>query len=174
MRAVSGPVNAAARDRCLAACLLAVSGYVWYETASYPVPAADAGAEGLGPAFYPRLLAGLLAGMACLVGAAGALRRPKPSPVPAPPIAAAERLRAASLFAMLVAYWLLLPLLGYLLCTFALLVAAMLTLAPPGRRRRPATWALIGGCSAAATGGIFLLFARVVKVPIPMGSLFGG
>ncbi len=173
-RAVRGSMKAAAQDLCLAACLLAISGYVWYETASYPAPAADAGAEGLGPAFYPRLLAVLLAGMACLVAAAPALRRAKPSLVASQPIAATERLRAVSLFTMLVAYWLLLPPLGYLLCTFGLLVAAMLLLAPPERRRRPATWALIGGCSAAATVAIFLLFAWVVKVPIPMGSVFGG
>lgn len=157
----------------MAACLLAVSGYVWYETAGYPRPAGEAGAEGLGPAFYPRVLAVLLASFACLMVAAAVLRRPQPSAIPAEPMAASERLRAASLFGMLVAYWLLLPVLGYLLCTFALLGTAMFLLAHPDRRRRPAVWALIGGCSAAATGGIFLLFARVVKVPIPVGRLFG-
>ncbi len=169
-------MKSAARDLVLAICLLALSMYVWYETATYPAPAGEAGAEGLGPAFYPRLLAITLAGLACLVAVAALLRRGKSAPSPMPPasLTANDRLRAAALFGTMVAYWLLMPWLGFVLCTFCFLVAAMLLLATPDRRRRPPIWALVGGCSALATASVFLLFTRVVKVPIPLGRLFGG
>jgi hypothetical protein len=170
----AGVMKRAARDLALAISLLALSAYVWYETASYPAPAGEAGAEGLGPAFYPRLLAITLAGLACLVAAAMLRGRPTAAPVTSSAIPASGRLHAAILLGILLAYWLLMPLLGYLLCTFAALAAAMLLLVPPARRRRPGTLALIGSCSAAATLGVFMLFTRVVKVPIPMGRLFGG
>jgi hypothetical protein len=167
-------MKSAARDLALAICLLALSAYVWYETGSYPAPAAEAGAEGLGPAFYPRLLAITLTGLACLVAATALRGRPKVAPLTPPAPQTSSRLRAAAVLVILLGYWLLMPLLGYLLCTFAALLAAMLLLVPSDRRRRPATLALIGGCSAGATIGVFLLFTRVVKVAIPMGRLFGG
>ena len=166
-------MNAPARDLVLTACCLALSGYIWYETASYPRPSGESMVEGLGPAFYPRLLAILLAGLALLVALAAGLgrwREPAPAPGAAPP---RGRLRVGILLAILVAYWLLMPALGYLDTTFAALVITMVFLAPPDRRRRPATLGLIAGCAAAATAGVFLLFTRVVKVPIPMGTWLG-
>jgi ABC-type cobalamin transport system permease subunit len=166
-------VNAPARDLALTACCLALGGYIWFETASYPRPSGESLVEGLGPAFYPRLLAILLAGLALLVAMASGLgrrREPPRAPGAAPPLG---HLRVGILLAILVAYWLLMPLLGYLATTFAALVLTMFFLAPAERRRRPATLSLIAGCAAAATAGIFLLFTRVVKVPIPMGIWLG-
>lgn len=170
-------MKAAVRDLILVGALLALAAYVWHETSGYPRPSGEAMVEGLGPAFYPRILAIVLAGLACLVALAAVVRGPRRDMAVAAghPETHPRRdpWRAGAVLAVLVAYWLLLPVAGFLLATFAALVAAMAFLAPPGRRGRPATWGIIAACSAAASGGVFLLFTRVVKVPIPTGILFG-
>ncbi len=167
-------MKAPARNLVLAACLLALGGYIWHETAAYPQPAGESMVEGLGPAFYPRLLAVVLAGLACLVAGAALVPQPAAGRPPAPGAFRRSPLRAAALVGILVAYRLLLPVVGFPLATFAVLVAVMLFLAPADRRARPAALGLMAACAALATAGVFLLFTRVVKVPIPMGTLFGG
>ena len=166
-------MRARTKDLMLAGCLLLLSGYIWHETASYPVPSGDAMVEGLGPGFFPRVLAVTLAGLACLVAAAAFLVRPQAPYGPAPAPSTWGRLRAATLVSMLLAYWLLMPFLGYPLATFAALVALMTLLVPQGLRRRPATFGIIAACAAVATAGVYYLFTGIVKVAIPMGTLFG-
>ena len=74
--------------------------------------------------------------------------------------------KVAALLVVLAAYTFLLEPLGYLLCTF-LLVLFML------RATEPQRWSLALGMAAITAFGSYVLFATWLSVPLPWGSLFG-
>ena len=73
--------------------------------------------------------------------------------------------KVALLLVVLVAYTFLLDLLGYLLCTF-LLVLFMLRALDPQR------WTVVLGMAAVTAAGSYVLFAVWLSVPLPRGQLF--
>ena len=73
--------------------------------------------------------------------------------------------KVALLLVVLVAYTFLLDLLGYLLCTF-LLVLFMLRAIDPQR------WTVALGMAAVTAVGSYVLFAVWLSVPLPRGPLF--
>jgi len=72
--------------------------------------------------------------------------------------------KVALLLAVLVAYTFLLDLLGYLLCTF-FLVLFMLRAIDPQR------WTVALGMAAVTAGGSYVVFAVWLSVPLPRGPL---
>lgn len=74
--------------------------------------------------------------------------------------------RVAALLVILAAYTFLLDALGYLLCTF-LLVLFMLRATDPQR------WTIALGMAAITAVGSYVVFAIWLSVPLPRGSLLG-
>lgn len=151
-------MSAAARDLALGVAALALAGAWWVLAAAIPVSLL---ADAVGPGGVPMAVA-------VLMGAAGAVLvlrsvlRPAREPLPGP-----AHGRAAGLFALLVAYVLALPFVGYPLALGLLAGAvALYAGARPGL-------ALAG--FAAGTGALFWFgFVRVMGIPFPAGTLFGG
>lgn len=115
----------------------------------------------LGPTFFPRVLATILALLAAVLIVRALSGRSDPTPLP--PV------RAARLFAVvaLTLVWaLLLPRAGFLIATPPLLGAVMWTL---GLRH----WRGLIGVSLGMTLVLYLMFVRALRVLLPMGP-FGG
>jgi putative tricarboxylic transport membrane protein len=115
----------------------------------------------LGPTFYPRVLAVVLAVLATVLIARSLTDRSDPSPL--------SRVRAGRLFAVfgVMLLWVgLLPYLGFPLVTPLLLVAVMWIL---GHRR----WRSLIAVSLGLTLALYLVFVRTLNVLLPMGPLGG-
>ncbi|MBP2183766.1 tripartite tricarboxylate transporter TctB family protein [Amycolatopsis magusensis] len=114
----------------------------------------------VGPAAVPLPVGVLLAvvGAGLLVRSRGQLRAATPGE-DRPPHGA---LRVLALVGTLIAFALLLPLLGYVMCSAALFTATAMLLGAP---RRPAT-AAIGWALAAV---VFLVFDRLIGLSLPAG-----
>jgi putative tricarboxylic transport membrane protein len=115
----------------------------------------------LGPTFFPRILASVLALLAAVLIVRALSDRSDRAPLSA--------VRAARLFGVLAltAIWaLLLPRAGFLLVTPLLLGSVMWTM---GLRR----WRGLIGVSLGMTLVLYLVFVRALKVLLPMGPLGG-
>jgi putative tricarboxylic transport membrane protein len=115
----------------------------------------------LGPTFFPRVLASVLALLAAVLIVRALRNRTDPTPL-AP-------VRTARLFGVLgltVVWALLLPRAGFLLVTPLLLGSIMWTM---GLRR----WRGLIGVSLGMTLVLYLVFVRALKVLLPMGPLGG-
>ncbi|WP_028923275.1 tripartite tricarboxylate transporter TctB family protein [Pseudonocardia acaciae] len=113
----------------------------------------------VGPGAVPTVVGVLLGvvGAGLVVQARSALRR-----LGAAPTAAGRWLRVAALVATLLAFAVLLPVLGYVVCSTGLFVAAALLLGAPRR------WTVLGyGWALAAI--VFLVFDRVIGLSLPTG-----
>ena len=117
------------------------------------IETATASAADIGPAWLPRLFAGALALFAGI-----ALVLPNRSEGTEVPVDRAILFAAA----LLVAYALGLPALGYVVSTFAALVAMLLIV------RAGALWR-IGLFSAAFTLTLYVVFAKLLGVALPVG-----
>lgn len=113
----------------------------------------------LGPAFFPRLLALVLAGLALILIMRAVSGRSDPTP---PPV---MRLGVfVGILVLMVAYAVALPWAGFLLAT-PLLLAAVIRLL--GLR----AWLTLGGTAVGVTLVLYFAFARVLHVLLPMGPL---
>jgi len=113
----------------------------------------------LGPAFFPRMLAVALAVLAVALLVRAGSGRSDPTPLPA--------MRPMLFFvtlALLVAYGLALPSLGFVITT-PLLLAAVIRLL--GQRE----WAGVIGTALGATIALYAVFGRMLHVLLPMGPL---
>ncbi|MGH7394980.1 MAG: tripartite tricarboxylate transporter TctB family protein, partial [Candidatus Methylomirabilales bacterium] len=122
-------------------------------------------ADPLGPSAFPTLLGGSLLLLAVLL-----LLFPPPSPreATAPGGKGLARFgRPGLVMGLLVANALTMEWLGYALSTFAFLLGALTVL---GERWWPRGLLY----SLAFTAGLYLIFARVLHLRLPVGTLFGG
>lgn len=113
----------------------------------------------LGPAFFPRLLALALGVLAVILVVRALAGRSDPSRPPA--------IRAgafAAMLALLVAYGLLMPRVGFVLATPVLLGAVIWIL---GLR----AWTALIGTALGVTAVLYVLFGRALHVLLPMGPL---
>lgn len=131
--------------------LLALSGFVLATTRSFPQ-----GQGTLGPAFFPNLVAGLL--IAFSLALLWQVFRGADQEAPAAP-------RRQTLWVMVavIAYVVLLPILGFLVATPALLVITGLLLAESAQR----WWKPVLASSVVTTAVLYLLFVQVLHVPLP-------
>jgi len=132
--------------------LMALAGGVVYVARSFPASQGT-----LGPAFFPNLMAGVLAAFsaAMLIQALlGGAREPAPTRPGRP------------LLLVLVCmglYVFLLPVLGFLVTTPAFLAATGLVLADSIRR----WWKAVTVTAILTTGALYILFVHLLNVPLP-------
>lgn len=109
----------------------------------------------LGPAFFPRLLAGVLAVLAVMLIMRALSGRSDPTPPPA------MRLGVfLGTLALMIVYALALPRAGFLVATPVLLAAVIWLL---GLRR----WSTVAGTAVGVTATLYIVFARMLKVLLP-------
>ncbi len=132
--------------------LLLMAGYVFWATASYPAQALT-----LGPAFFPRLIAGVLAALAAAIMFTTSLGRRERQPLAAP------RAPLVWVVVALGLYVALLPRVGFLVSTPAFLMVAGLLLAEDARR----WWKAVLISAALTTGAVYYLFGVLLDVPLP-------
>lgn len=122
-------------------------------------------ADPLGPSAFPLLLGGALFLLAILL-----LLFPPPSPGEAARVAQkglARFSRPALVLALLLGSALTMEWLGYGVSTFAFFLGALAVLG-----ERPWPRGLL--YSLAFTAGLYVLFARILRLTLPLGTLFGG
>lgn len=113
----------------------------------------------LGPAFFPRLLGVVLATLAVTLIVRALFGRSDPTPPPA--------IRGgllAAVVAVLVAYSLIMPWLGFLITTPLLLIAIIWMM---GMRR----WGSMIGTAVGLTLVLYLVFVRALHVLLPLGPV---
>ena len=115
----------------------------------------------LGPTFFPRLLALLLALLSVVLIVRAAWDRSSPTPLH--PVRTG---RLFAVFALTIAWALLLPRLGFLIITPLLLGSVIWIL---GHRR----WRTLIGVSLGMTLILYAVFVRALHVLLPMGHLGG-
>jgi putative tricarboxylic transport membrane protein len=109
----------------------------------------------LGPAFFPRLLAGVLAGLAVVLIMRALSGRSNPTPPPA------MRLGVfLGTLGLMIVYSLALPRAGFLVATPLLLAGVIWLL---GLRR----WSTVAGTAVGVTATLYIVFARMLKVLLP-------
>jgi putative tricarboxylic transport membrane protein len=142
-------------DRLWGVVILILGGVYFFE--GIRIPEAAIG-DPLGPRTFPMILGVLMA-------ACGAYLVVRPAARGAQPVLARSSfLRVLLLCALLLLYAITLPSLGYILATSLFLLGATLIM---GERSFARGLAI----SAAFSGGIFLLFTRVLTIPLPLGLL---
>lgn len=119
----------------------------------------------IGPAFYPRILFVITAGLSAALVLSDLLRRRRVAPTAGP---ISYRL-VLTTFAVFTGYVVLMPLLGYRASTFLFVGTLQAILDPPRGRR----WALVGAGALATTIATYLVFERYLSVLLPRGSLTG-
>jgi putative tricarboxylic transport membrane protein len=128
-------------------------------------PRLDGGSPG--PALFPRVLAVLMIGFGASLAFPAALRRqtnpPDTTPVPAGPHPGGV-INALLVFAAIIAFMLVSPVLGFLLTTAAILLGLMWWLGTPLFRAVPAAIGL--------TLFVYVTFGKVLRVPLPLGVLW--
>lgn len=149
------------RDTGIGLGLLAFCGLVYWQAGLVPSPPFVP----LGPAFYPRTVAVILAGLALWLIVEDQLKGPAPKKTPGP--APSYRQVAAGL-AVFLGYVAGLSILGYVAATFSF-VLAMSWIAGPRRREELPKLAAV---AAATTLVTFLLFEKYLFVFLPRGILF--
>ena len=141
------------RDQVAAGVLLVVAGYVWIETAGYP-GSLISGAPG--PAFFPRLLAVLTAGLALLLGE----RAVRGTSTAGREVTGGEAIRVGGAVLLLVGFRVLLGRLGTFLLLPPLLAAVMLLM---GERSMLA----LAGVPLLFDVFVYLVFYRFFSVDLP-------
>jgi putative tricarboxylic transport membrane protein len=155
--------------------LLGVSGFYYFSTKGLPPPTKT---ENLGAAFFPTLLASLLAILALLLIVNSlSFRRASDQEEEKSAVAGGERLEEDSFSAegisykflfgtavLCVLYAILLPVIGYLISTPLFLISLI-------RLLRKGKWVLNVTISILLTASLYLLFARALSVSLPPGIL---
>lgn len=132
--------------------LLLISGYVMWVTGSYPAQTMT-----LGPAFFPRLVSGVLAAIAVGILATTVVSRRQTESL-APP-----RATLVTTLVCLGLYVALLPQCGFLAATPAFLCASGLLQGEDVRR----WWKAVVVSSVATTAALYYVFVVLLSVPLP-------
>jgi hypothetical protein len=132
--------------------LLLIAGYVLLATGSYPSQATT-----LGPAFFPRLVGGVLAALAVAIILGTGLGRREPVRLAAP------QARLVWTVVCLALYVAVLPRLGFVVATPAFLSAAGLALAGEAGR----WWRAVVISAVVTTAAVHYLFSILLDVPLP-------
>jgi hypothetical protein len=123
----------------------------------------------VGPGFYPRIVLGFLAAASALLVAqdlVGGRARTAVAPTGAP---RNYRLVAAA-FAIVAAYVVLLPLVGFRVATGLFVAALQAAIDLPRTARR---WAMLAGIAVATAATTYFVFERYLLVLLPRGAWTG-
>ncbi len=150
------------RDGIVGLFLVALSAILFSQTLGLPAPPLVP----LGPAFYPRLMLALLAGLgAVLVGLDAARRRRAGAEARAP--GRTDYGAVLVTFGVFTAYVLLLPWLGYRLATFLFVGGMQAALKPPRPRGLP----LLIAVALVTTAVTYYAFEVYLQILLPRGRL---
>lgn len=132
--------------------LMLTSGCVMWVTGSYPAQEMT-----LGPAFFPRLVSGILAALAVGIFSATAVGRRQGEPLKPPRAALIKTLGCLGLYVAL------LPHLGFVFVTPAFLCASGLVQGEEVRN----WWKAVVVSSLATTAALYYVFVVLLGVPLP-------
>jgi putative tricarboxylic transport membrane protein len=123
----------------------------------------------IGPAFYPRVVLVLLAGLAVWLIAEDLLRGRAQKPKAAKPAGSAPNYRKVLLgFFVFLAYVAGLSIIGYLAATFLFVLGLSWSIGPRNVRELPKLVVIAGGAALAT----YLIFEKYLYVFLPRGLLF--
>lgn len=153
------------RDAGIGLGLLAFCGLLYWQAGLAPTPPFVP----IGPAFYPRVVLILLAGLAVWLIAEDVLSRPAPprkaeKPAAAPP----DYGRVLLAFFLFLGYVVALSLIGYLAATFLFILGISWSIGPREIREMPRLVAVALGTALVT----FLVFEKYLYVFLPRGLLF--
>ncbi len=117
----------------------------------------------IGPAFYPRILFTVSALLSAMLLGSGLRRAERPAS------ARVSHTLVLAAFATIIAYVLLLPVLGYRVATFVFVGGLQVVLEPAASRR----WVLIGVVALATAVVTYYVFEVYLSVLLPRGRLTG-
>jgi len=151
------------RDGIAGLIALAGSLVLWVASRGLPQPALVP----IGPAYYPRLLFGVVAVLSVALVISDVVSRRRGAP-PAAPSTARYRLVILT-FAIFGLYVVLLPVLGFRLATLLFVGGLQATLEPPRGRG----WWLVLAVAVGTTMLTYYVFERYLAVLLPRGRLTG-
>ncbi|MBM4330637.1 MAG: hypothetical protein FJ117_05315 [Deltaproteobacteria bacterium] len=162
------------RDIFTAVCMLLIGGFIYYDSLKFPMPVEYLKFGG-GAASYPRLLAVILIILAVLLlKESRALLKARRGTEEAVSPRVRDLISGSLTFILILslAYSYIIDFIGFRLGTFLFLMAAIFKL----KGAKPALSSVLSvvGLSAVATGVIYALFHLLVRVPFPVGKIFGG
>ena len=143
------------RDALAAAVALLFGATALYESAKLPFGTVHSPGQG----FFPWWTSAAVVLLALILLFQALTSRPSIAPEAAGRIA-----KVARLVIVLVAYTFLLDALGYLICTFVLVLFML-------RAIEPQRWTVALGMAAMTAAGSYILFAIWLSVPLPRGPL---
>jgi len=153
------------RDTGIGVGLLAFCGLLYWQAGLVSAPPFVP----IGPAFYPRVMLILLAGLAVWLIAEDLLRRRAPARKAAKPTASAPNYRKVLLgFIIFLAYVAGLSLIGYLASTFLFVLGFGWSIGPRNIREMPKLVVIAIGTALAT----YLIFEKYLYVFLPQGLLF--
>jgi putative tricarboxylic transport membrane protein len=153
------------RDTGIGVGLLVFCGFLYWQAGLVSAPPFVP----IGPAFYPRVILILLAGLAVWLIAEDLLRRRSPARKTAKPAGSAPNYRKVLLgFIVFLAYVAGLSLIGYLAATFLFVLGLSWSIGPRNVREIPKL-VMIAIATVLAT---YLIFEKYLYVFLPQGLLF--
>jgi hypothetical protein len=120
----------------------------------------------VGPAFYPRIVLGLMAGLSLLLVVFDWRAGRRGRPAGAKAAGAANYRLVVVTFATFIVYIVLLPLLGFRIATFLFVGGLQAVLEPPRSARR---WALVLAIAVVTTAVTYFAFEHYLSVLLPRG-----
>jgi hypothetical protein len=139
----------------------AVSLYLFYEISTFPTTAERY--RSLGPEVFPNVIAGSLLVLSILLFIQGCLK--KQAPILSFKLLSLGSLKMFSIIALLIVFMLVIESIGFITWGLAFMVLVQFILG----ERRPANITLL---SVAVIAVVYLVFAVLLKVPLPKGTLF--
>jgi hypothetical protein len=139
----------------------AVSLYLFYEISSFPTTAERY--RSLGPEVFPNVIAGSLLVLSIILFIQGLLKQQ--SPILSFNFLCLGSLRMFSIIALLIVFMLVIESIGFIAWGLAFMALVQFILG----ERRPATIALL---SVAVIAVVYVVFAVLLRVPLPKGILF--
>lgn len=153
------------RDTGIGIGLLAFCGFLYWQAGFVSTPPFVP----IGPAFYPRVILILLAGLALWLIAEDLLRRRAPARKAAKPAGPAPNYRKVLLgFIVFLGYVAGLSLIGYPAATFLFVLGLSWSIGPRNVREMPKLAAI----AAVTTLATYLIFEKYLYVFLPRGALF--
>lgn len=153
------------RDSAIGLGLLLLCGALSWQAGTIPTPPFVP----VGPAFYPRIILGLLAALALWLILEDALTAPRRRGRAAGPPGSRLNYRLVAIgFLVFGGYVIGLSLLGYLLATFLFVLGLGWVLGPRGVRALPRLAAVAAGTTVVT----YLVFEKYLHVFLPRGLLF--
>lgn len=166
------------QDIAFAFFMIGSSVFAILKARSFPEISSDAMGSGLGPAFYPTLVATTLVGLSIIVMGRAVLnsrKRYSESHGCSGKDAAegfCSRYRVpAVIFVLLVVYAAVIELLGFNLSTFLFVSASVAVLSPVSLRSNWKSFGAILGTAMVVTFIVYGVFSYIAKVPLPVQTI---